>query len=117
MNPPNWFLFSDHPYVNVTLKHYGRVLKKLRTGVVKHETNPVFNKTLVFEVPKHLIEHVSLTVKLRHHNEIGRDRTFAILTIGKNAVGTGAEQWTDMLTSAENVKRWHRLIPIEPADD
>lgn len=84
---------------------------------MKHETNPVFNKTLVFEVPKHLIEYVSLTVKLRHHNEIGRDRTFAILTIGKNAVGTGAEQWTDMLTSAENVKRWHRLIPIEPADD
>lgn len=101
----------------MTLKHYGRVLKKLRTGVVKHETNPVFNKTLVYEVPKHLIEHVSLTVKLRHHNEIGRDRTFAILTIGKNAVGTGAEQWTDMLTSAENVKRWHRLILIEPADD
>jgi len=107
----------DHPYVNVTLKHFGRVLKKLRTGVVKHETNPVFNKTLVFDVPKHLIEHLSLTIKLRHHNEIGRDRTFAILTIGKNAVGTGAEQWTDMLSSTDTVQRWHRLIPIEPADD
>lgn len=107
----------DHPYVQVTLKHFGRVLKKLRTGVVKHETNPVFNKTLLFDVPKHLVEHVSLTVKLRHHNELGRDRTFAILTVGKNAVGSGSEQWTDMLSSSETVQRWHRLIPIEPTDD
>lgn len=107
----------DHPYVSVTLKHFGRVLKKLRTGVVKHETNPVFNKTLLFDVPKHLVEHVSLTVKLRHHNELGRDRTFAILTVGKNAVGSGSEQWTDMLNSSETVQRWHRLIPIEPTDD
>jgi len=107
----------DHPYVQVTLKHFGRVLKKLRTGVVKHETNPVFNKTLLFDVPKHLVDSVSLTVKLRHHNELGRDRTFAILTVGKNAVGSGSEQWTDMLNSSETVQRWHRLIPIEPVDD
>lgn len=99
------------------MKHFGRVLKKLKTGVVKHETNPVFNKTLMFDVPKHLVEHVSLTVKLRHRNEVGRDRTFAILTVGKNAVGSGSEQWTDMLSSSETVQRWHRLIPIEATDD
>ncbi|XP_057293761.1 synaptotagmin-6-like [Hydractinia symbiolongicarpus] len=107
----------DHPYVSVSMKHFGRPLKKLRTGVVKHETNPVFNKTLVFDVPRHLVEHVSLTVKLRHHNDMGRDRTFAILTIGKNAVGSGSEQWKDMLSSSETVQRWHRLIPIEPVED
>ena len=99
------------------MKHFGKVLKKLRTSVVKHETNPVFNKTLMFDCPQHLIEHVSLTVKIRHHGDIGRDRTFAILTIGRNAVGTGAEQWTEMLNSVDPVQRWHRLIPIEPADD
>ncbi|XP_047136277.1 synaptotagmin-1 [Hydra vulgaris] len=107
----------DHPYVSVTMKHFGKILKKLRTNVVKHETNPVYNKTLVFDCPSHLIEHVSLTIKIRHHGDIGRDRTFAILTIGRNAVGTGAEQWTEMLNSNEPVQRWHRLIPIEPADD
>lgn len=116
------FVFSDHPYVSVSLKHVGRLIKKLRTGVVKHDTNPIFNKSMQFEVAGHLIEQVTLTVKLRHHNELGRDRTFAIIKIGKDAVGPGSLQWTDMLSSvgvseSENVERWHCLIAIEPTDE
>ena len=93
------------------------MIKKLRTGVVKHEINPVFNKTLIFELPYQLVEQVSLTIKLKHHNEIGRDRTFAILTIGQHAVGTGSEQWADMLSSNETVQRWHRLVPMDVPEE
>lgn len=115
--------FIDHPYVQVSLKHDGRLLKKLRTSVVKHDQNPVFNKNMQFEVLTYMIEQITLTVKVRHHNELGRSRTFAIIKIGKDAVGSGSLQWIDMLKSigvnkeSEPIERWHCLVSIEPDEE
>ena len=81
---------------------------------MKHDPNPVFTKCLTFDIPKSQIETCTLIVKLRHHSDIGRDRTFALLSIGHNAQGSEAEHWTDMLDSGETVTRWHRMVRIEP---
>ena len=116
----NYLAFSftlDHHYVSVSLRKQGKNLKKQRTSVIKHDPNPTFGKSLVFDVPKSEIEFCTLVIKVRHHGEINRDRTFAILRVGHNAQGSESSHWNDMIESGECVTRWHRMVRIEPADD
>ena len=40
----------DHSYATVSLKHNGKVVKKMKTSVVKHDRNPVFNKNVTFDI-------------------------------------------------------------------
>ena len=73
---------------------------------------------LVFDVHKSEIELCTLIIKIRHHGDINRDRSFAILRIGHNAnCDTESSHWNDMIESGECITRWHRMVRIEPADD
>lgn len=107
----------DHHYISASLRKQGKNLKKQRTSIVKHDPNPTFGRSLIYDVSKNDVEHCTLVIKIRHHNEISQDRTFAILCVGYNAQGSEAAHWTDMLDSGENVTRWHRMVRIEPADN
>jgi len=108
----------DHHYVSVSLRKQGKNIKKQRTSVVKHDPNPTFGKVLVFDVHKSEIELCTLIIKIRHHGDINRDRSFAILRIGHNAnCDTESSHWNDMIESGECITRWHRMVRIEPADD
>eukprot|EP00795_Rhopilema_esculentum_P014435 gene14435-5492_t len=107
----------DHHYVSISLRRQGKNLKKQRTSVVKHDPNPTFGKSLVFDVSNSEIELCTLVIKVRHHSDINRDRTFAILCVGHNAQGSEAAHWNDMVELGECVTRWHRMVRIEPADN
>ena len=110
-------LHIDHHYVSISLRRQGKNLKKQRTSVVKHDPNPTFGKSLVFDVSNSEIELCTLVIKVRHHSDINRDRTFAILCVGHNAQGSEAAHWNDMVELGECVTRWHRMVRIEPADN
>lgn len=112
-------VFVDHHYVSVSLRKQGKNVKKQRTSIVKHDPNPTFGKSLTFDVAKADIEYCTLVIKIRHHGEMNRDRTFAILCVGHNAAAQGSEasHWNDMLERDESVSRWHRMVRIEPADN
>ena len=110
-------VFVDHHYVSVSLRKQGKNVKKQRTSVVKHDPNPTFGKSLIFDVAMTEIEYCTLVIKIRHHGEMNRDRTFAILCVGHNAQGSEASHWSDMIEKDECVSRWHRMVRIEPADN
>lgn len=107
----------DHHYVSISLRKQGKNLKKQRTSIVKHDPNPTFGKSLVFDVPSCEIENCTLVIKVRHHGDINRDRTFAILRVGHNSQGNESAHWNDMIETGQCVTRWHRMLRIEPADD
>lgn len=110
-------LSLDHHYVSISLRKQGKNLKKQRTSIVKHDPNPTFGKSLVFDVPSCEIENCTLVIKVRHHGDINRDRTFAILRVGHNSQGNESAHWNDMIETGQCVTRWHRMLRIEPADD
>eukprot|EP00794_Sanderia_malayensis_P003685 gene3685-4202_t len=90
----------DHHYIAVTLRKQAKAMKKQRTSVVKHDPNPTFNKSLIYDVGRNDIEECTLVIKVRHHSEMARDRTFAILCVGHNAQGIEAAHWTEMLENS-----------------
>ena len=99
-----------------------RLLKKVRTAVVKHDTNPVFNKTIYFDTEGTSVDELTLTVKLKNSVSLGRDRAFAMLEVGQDVTGSGGQQWVDVMESAEtgkllSIERWHCLQPINTAED
>ena len=55
---------KSDPYVKVTLVSCGKRIKKKKTSVLKNTLHPIFNESMLFDIPQEQIEHVDMIVKV-----------------------------------------------------
>ncbi len=55
---------KSDPYVKVTLISCGKRIKKKKTSVLKNTLHPIFNESMLFDIPQEQIEHVDMIVKV-----------------------------------------------------
>jgi Ca2+-dependent lipid-binding protein len=55
---------KSDPYVKVTLISKGKRLKKKKTSVMKNTLNPVYNESMLFDLPTELVDSVDIVIKV-----------------------------------------------------
>lgn len=55
---------KSDPYVKVTIVSKGKRLKKKKTSVMKNTLHPVFNESMLFDIPQDQIDNVDMVVKV-----------------------------------------------------
>ncbi|XP_008545774.1 synaptotagmin-10 isoform X1 [Microplitis demolitor] len=102
---------KSDPYVKVYLLCQGKRIKKKKTTVKKNTLFPVYNESLVFDVPAENIDDVILIVKVIDYDRIGSNELMGCTAIGSNAIGIGKEHWSLMLENPRKpVAQWYPLL-------
>ena len=98
-------------YVEVSLIHEAKTLKKKKTLKKEPSCNPVFNETLTFHIPVGILHQTSiiLTVKNDDAKQI-EDELIGKILLGPASTGIQFEHWNDMRINNKPVARWHKLL-------
>ncbi|XP_034937732.1 synaptotagmin-10-like isoform X2 [Chelonus insularis] len=102
---------KSDPYVKIYLLCQGKRLKKKKTTVKKNTLFPIYNESLVFDVPSDNIEDVSLIVKVIDYDRIGSNELMGCTAIGSSFIGIGRDHWLEMLDNPRKpVAQWYPLL-------
>ncbi|XP_043268547.1 synaptotagmin-10-like [Venturia canescens] len=102
---------SSDPYVKIYLLCQGKRIKKKKTTVKKNTLCPVYNESLVFDVPADNVEEVSLIVKVIDYDRIGSNELMGCTAIGASFIGIGRDHWLEMLDNPRKpVAQWYPLL-------
>ena len=85
------------PYVKVAIVSKGKRLKKKKTSVMKNTLHPVFNESMLFDIPQELIEQCDLVVKVIDYDRVGQNELIGCVGIGPTFNGVGRDHWYRML--------------------
>ena len=107
------FIGKVDPYVKVSMWHKGKKLAKTKTDTQKNTQDPVFNKTVFFDLPE-LDQEGLKNIKLEFtvmDEDFGRDDLIGKLVIGgEDCAGSALHHWNKIIASplAES-EIWHPL--------
>lgn len=101
-------------FVKVYLLQQGRKVHKKRTSIKKGENNPIFNESIIFNVPTNILKTIQLRLKVAEINsEQGvnsKPISVGQIIIGPTSTGRALEHWKQMLTPLRHpVAKWHPL--------
>ncbi|KAL7645439.1 UNVERIFIED_CONTAM: hypothetical protein RMT77_003825 [Armadillidium vulgare] len=106
---------SSDPYVKVSLLCQGKRIKKKKTSVKRATLNPVYNESLVFDVPNENIQDTTLLVKVLDYDRVGSNELMGVVVIGNQAMGQGRDHWIEMLESSRYpIAQWYTLMDSVP---
>jgi Ca2+-dependent lipid-binding protein len=111
MNKCLFFLFFLDPFVKVVLLFDGQKIKKKKTSTRQQETNPVYNESMMFDIPVHLLDRIIFVISVAD-KMIDRTRSDVIgrVVIGSPTIGEALSHWHQMLVSPRRpIAAWHRL--------
>lgn len=92
----SFFACIVDPYVKVYLMCGLKKLKKKKTSIQAKTLNPVFNESVVFDVPYDSIDEVDLHIKVFDHDVLGSDQLIGGIAIGPS-YHHSHRQWREML--------------------
>ena len=107
------FVGKADPYVKVSMWHKGNMVAKTKTDTIKNTQDPVFNKTVFFDLPELDAEGLK-NIKLEFtvmDEDWGKDDLIGRLVIGgENCAGSALHHWNKIIASplAES-EVWHPL--------
>ena len=107
------FVGKADPYVKVSMWHKGKMVAKTKTDTKKNTQDPVFNKTVFFDLPELDAEGLK-NIKLEFtvmDEDWGKDDLIGRLVIGgENCAGSALHHWNKIIASplAES-EVWHPL--------
>ena len=107
------FVGKADPYVKVSMWHKGKMVAKTKTDTIKNTQDPVFNKTVFFDLPELDAEGLK-NIKLEFtvmDEDWGKDDLIGRLVIGgENCAGSALHHWNKIIASplAES-EVWHPL--------
>ena len=125
------FIGKADPYVKMALWHKDKLVSKAKTDTQKNTQDPVWNKTLFFDLPE-LDQDAGLNnIRLEFtvmDEDFGKDDVIARLVIGgSECAGTALEQWNQVIASPlDEFEAWQPLSesgiiattkPIEPEEN
>ena len=125
------FIGKADPYVKLALWHKDKLVSKAKTDTQKNTQDPVFNKTLFFDLPEldpvAGLKNVKLDVTVMDE-DFGKDDVIGRLVIGgAECAGTALKQWNQVIASPlDEIEAWQPLSesgiiattkPIEPEEN
>ena len=121
------FIGKADPYVKLALWHKDKLVSKAKTDTQKNTQDPVFNKTLFFDLPEldpvAGLKNVKLDVTVMDE-DFGKDDVIGRLVIGgAECAGTALKQWNQVIAyPLDEFEAWHRLsesgiVATTKADD
>ncbi|EDO31747.1 predicted protein [Nematostella vectensis] len=115
LNPP----FSEwssqprdiSPFVKVVLLFDGQKVKKKKTSTRKQEKNPVYNESMLFDIPPHFLHRVILLISVADKpSDSRRSDIIGRVVIGSPSSGEALSHWNQMLVSPRRpIAAWHKL--------
>ena len=95
------FIGKADPYVKLALWHKDKLVSKAKTDTQKNTQDPVFNKTLFFDLPEldpvAGLKNVKLEVTVMDE-DFGKDDVIGRLVIGgAECAGTALKQWNQVI--------------------
>lgn len=81
----------------MTLVIKGKRLKKKKTSVMKNTLHPVYNESMLFDIPQDQIEQVDMVVKVIDYDRVGSNELIGCIGIGPSFNGVGRDHWYRML--------------------
>ncbi|XP_018322333.1 synaptotagmin-12 [Agrilus planipennis] len=104
---------AGDPFVKVYLLQNGKKVSKKKTTTKKGERCPIFNESIIFNVPAHVLQTIQLrlTVSEAISNENNSSQSVVgHVIVGAQATGRPLTHWTQMLaTLRKPVAMWHPL--------
>ena len=108
------FFDKADPYVKLALWHKDKLVSKAKTDTQKNTQDPVFNKTLFFDLPEldpiAGLKNIKLEVTVMDE-DFGKDDVIGRLVIGgAECAGTALKQWNQVIASPlDEFEAWHPL--------
>jgi hypothetical protein len=81
----------------VTLVSRGKRIKKKKTSVMKNTLHPVYNESMLFDIPQDQVEQVDMVVKVIDYDRVGSNELIGCIGIGPSFSGIGRDHWYRML--------------------
>ena len=98
-------------YVEVSLIHEAKTLKKKKTLKKEPSCNPVFNETLTFHIPVGILHQTSIFLAVKNDDaKRTEDELIGKILLGPASTGIQFEHWNDMRINNKPVARWHKLL-------
>ena len=104
--------FPPDPYVKVCLIYAGRKIKKKKTSVKRHEKNPVYNESMIFDVPGNYLHKIGFLVTVEHMNfETEECTVLGRVVMGSPVHNNSLRHWNQMLAFPRRpVAGWHKVF-------
>ncbi len=83
--------------MKVAIISKGKRIKKKKTSVMKNSLSPVFNESMLFDIPQDQIEQYDMIIKVIDYDRVGANELIGCIGIGPSFSGTGRDHWYRML--------------------
>ncbi|XP_058790059.1 synaptotagmin-4 [Phymastichus coffea] len=101
------------PYVKIYLLYNGQRIAKRKTHVKKRTLNPIFNESIVFEIPHGAegLGKISLEFALLDWDRVTKNEVIGRLEIGgPKCQGSALNHWNEVCSSPKRqIADWHKL--------
>ncbi|ODM95585.1 Synaptotagmin-9 [Orchesella cincta] len=102
---------SSDPYCKVYLMCQGKKLRKRKTSVRKSCLCPVWNESIVFDIPSENVQDVQIVFKLVDYDRVGPNEQLGVAAAGALCIGAGRDHWLEMLDNPRRpVAQWYALL-------
>ncbi|CAF0755028.1 unnamed protein product [Brachionus calyciflorus] len=88
---------KSDPYVKVVLLSKGKRIKKKKTSVMKNTLHPVYNESMLFDIPQDLVDQMDMLVQVIDYDRVGSNELIGCVGIGPTFNGIGRDHWYRML--------------------
>jgi len=100
---------TSDPYVKVWMCKNNKEFKKEKTSIKKGRLSPIYNETLVFDLPENDIPVTSLKISVLDDDFGGNDLIGSIL-LGDASEPTETAHWNDVFSNVgASITSWHTL--------
>ena len=88
----------------------GKKVEKKKTTIKEKTLNPVFNESLIFNVPYERIRQTSLNISVMDYDRMGRNELIGQIVLGSKSGPMEVKHWNEMFAkSRQPVAQWHIL--------
>ncbi|CAB4017054.1 synaptotagmin-12 isoform X2 [Paramuricea clavata] len=103
-----------NPFVKVCLIYAGRKIKKKKTSVRRQEKNPVYNESMIFDVPANFLHKIGFLITIEHKNfENEQTTVLGRVVIGSPVHNNALRHWNQMLAFPRRpVAAWHKVFHL-----
>ena len=98
--------------MKVCLIYAGRKIKKKKTSVKRNEKNPVYNESMIFDVPGKFLHKIGFLITVEHRNfETEQTTVLGRVVMGSPVQNQSLRHWNQMLAFPRRaVAGWHKVF-------